>query len=87
MTIKPKYISDNGPAQSLKKSVLSKLSEKRIGTTFNVQIKGENLHSKCGWTPFEGYDAIFPVATVLRGKPIVKDGELQEEISGQMLSV
>ncbi|MFA5312586.1 MAG: dihydroorotase, partial [Methanomassiliicoccales archaeon] len=24
-----------------------------------VRIVGESLHSKCGWTPFEGWDAIF----------------------------
>lgn len=43
------------------------------------KIAGEDLHSKCGWTPFEGYDAIFPVAVFLRGKLIVKDRKIAEK--------
>ena len=34
----------------------------------NVEpIRAEDLHTKCGWTPFEGRDAIFPEWTMLRG--------------------
>ena len=31
------------------------------------QIRGEALHSKCGWTPFEGRRAVFPELTLVRG--------------------
>jgi dihydroorotase len=31
------------------------------------QIEGEALHSKCGWTPFEGREAVFPEITVVGG--------------------
>jgi len=41
-----------------------------------VKIKVANLHSKCGWTPFEGMKAIFPTHTMVRGEWIVEDGEL-----------
>ncbi|MFO1534859.1 MAG: dihydroorotase [Thermoplasmatota archaeon] len=34
------------------------------------------LHSKCGWTPFEGHNAILPSHTFLAGHPIVQEGEL-----------
>ncbi|MDI6902695.1 MAG: dihydroorotase [Methanocellales archaeon] len=41
-------------------------------------IKDRNLHSKAGWTPFEGMDAIFPKMTFVRGE-IVYDGEIVGE--------
>lgn len=42
----------------------------------NIQtIKGDNLHSKAGWTPYEGMDAIFPEYTLSRGE-IVWDGDI-----------
>jgi dihydroorotase len=42
----------------------------------NVQIiKGDNLHSKAGWTPYEGMEAIFPEYTLSRGE-VVWDGEV-----------
>lgn len=40
------------------------------------QIKGEKLHSKCGWTAFENYDAVFPRMTFVRGEPVIEDWEL-----------
>jgi dihydroorotase len=30
-------------------------------------VSGEWLHSKCGWTPFEGLDGVFPEWTLVRG--------------------
>jgi dihydroorotase len=30
-------------------------------------VSGEWLHSKCGWTPFEGFDGVFPEWTLVRG--------------------
>jgi dihydroorotase len=41
------------------------------------QIKTDKLHSKCGWTPYEGMTCIFPKMTVVRGKIVVKDGNLE----------
>jgi len=36
-------------------------------------IEADELHSRCGWTPFEGCDALFPLATFRRGRPIYVD--------------
>jgi dihydroorotase len=41
-------------------------------------IKDSNLHSKAGWTPFEGMDAVFPKMTFVRGE-IMYDGEIVGE--------
>ncbi len=30
-------------------------------------VGGDALHSRCGWTPFEGWPGVFPSLTVLRG--------------------
>ncbi|MXR51946.1 dihydroorotase [Halovenus sp. WSH3] len=32
------------------------------------QIRAGDLHTNCDWTPFEGWDAIFPEWTMLRGQ-------------------
>jgi len=36
-------------------------------------IRGAELHSKCGWTPFEGLCGVFPDLTLVRGTPIYAD--------------
>lgn len=41
-------------------------------------IKDRNLHSKAGWTSFEGMNAIFPKMTMVRGE-VVFDGEIVGE--------
>ncbi len=47
------------------------------------RVKGEDLHYRCGWSPFEGWEAIFPRATFLRGELIFRDGELQRPPYGR----
>ncbi len=41
------------------------------------KIKLDNLHSKCGWTPYEGWTAIFPTHLFVRGEKLIEDNELQ----------
>ena len=36
-------------------------------------IDADRLHSKCNWTPFEGHNGVFPVATLVRGQPAYAD--------------
>ncbi len=43
-----------------------------------VDVSAENLHQKCGWTPYEGQSAIFPRLVVGPGGILVEDGELQQ---------
>jgi len=38
-------------------------------------IRARNLHSKCGWTPYEGIPAVFPKRVFLRGQQVVQDWE------------
>ena len=40
-----------------------------------TQIIGDNLHSKCGWTPYEGHRAVFPSRVILGGEQVYFDGE------------
>ena len=40
--------------------------------------------SKCGWTPFDGFEATgWPVATIVRGSFIMRDGEITRKGAGQ----
>ncbi len=38
-------------------------------------IDGDRLHSKCGWSPFEGFQAIFPKNVISNDELIVDDNE------------
>ncbi|WP_321507333.1 dihydroorotase [uncultured Methanoregula sp.] len=40
-----------------------------------VPIDPDNLHSRCGWTPFEGMPAVFPSVVVMGGQVVFRDGE------------
>ncbi len=47
------------------------------------EITGRWLASKCGWSPFEGMTVTgWPMATVLRGRVVMRDGELQGDPLG-----
>ncbi|MEM0492680.1 MAG: dihydroorotase [Candidatus Thermoplasmatota archaeon] len=44
----------------------------------NVELVDEDkLHYKCGWTPFQGWPAIFPEDVILRGGYIIENREIQ----------
>ena len=49
-------------------------------------VKGRDLHSKCGWTPFEGREALFPQAVFLRGNLVLRDGQTMSERRGREVS-
>jgi dihydroorotase len=40
------------------------------------KINAEKLHSRAEWTPFDGFEAIFPKTTIVRGI-VVYDGDLE----------
>lgn len=48
-------------------------------------IRGRDLHSKCGWTPFEGREAIFPQTVFLRGNVVIEDGAIVGDRKGREL--
>jgi dihydroorotase len=39
-------------------------------------ITFEKLHSKCGWTPFEGFQGIFPSTVIIRGEKVIDDHQM-----------
>jgi dihydroorotase len=48
------------------------------------EITADWLQSKCGWSPFEGMRVTgWPMATILRGRIVMRDGELAETPSGE----
>jgi len=42
-----------------------------------VKIRSDNLHSKCGWSPFEDWSAVFPECVFVRGEKLIDDHEIQ----------
>ncbi len=40
-----------------------------------VTIEADSLHSRCGWTPFEGRMAVFPSRVIMGGEIVFEDGE------------
>ncbi|MBN2066094.1 MAG: dihydroorotase [Candidatus Thermoplasmatota archaeon] len=42
-----------------------------------TKITADMLHSKCGWTPFEKFPAIFPLHLFIRGEKLIEDREIQ----------
>ncbi len=49
------------------------------------RITPRRTRYKCGWTPFEGMEGIFPKTVYLRGERIVEDGEAIAEGGGRPL--
>jgi len=49
----------------------------------SVRIEADSLHSKCGWTPYERREAIFPVSVFLRGEELIKEGSIVGERKGR----
>lgn len=49
-----------------------------------IEIKNENIESKCGWSPFDGYKFKgTPVATIINGEIKMKDGKILGHPSGK----
>jgi len=44
------------------------------------EIRGEDLNSKCGWTPFEGRRGVFPELTLVRGEVVYRDDEFGDAV-------
>jgi dihydroorotase len=52
----------------------------------SVTIKNEMIASKCAWTPFDNYKVKgFPVATIVNGSIVMKDGKVVAESLGKPL--
>ena len=48
------------------------------------EITGDWLASKCGWSPFEGTRVTgWPMMTWIRGRAVMRDGELQGPPAGR----
>ncbi|HJS80815.1 MAG TPA: dihydroorotase [Vitreimonas sp.] len=47
-------------------------------------IRAEDQATRCGWTPFDGFEAQgWPMATIIRGNVVMRDGEIVAPASGE----
>jgi dihydroorotase len=47
------------------------------------EIRGEDRHSNCGWTPFEGKRGVFPRLTMVGGRVVYENGEDGERFADE----
>jgi dihydroorotase len=40
-----------------------------------VRVRADDLHSRCGWTPFEGMPAAFPATVIMGGEVVYRNGD------------
>jgi dihydroorotase len=51
-----------------------------------ITIKNENIESKCGWSPFDGYEFKgTPVSTIINGQIKMRDGKILGDPEGKAL--
>ncbi len=46
-----------------------------VDTTETTELRAAERHTDCGWTPFEGFDAVFPEWTMVRGTTVFERGD------------
>ena len=51
------------------------------------RIRERDLHYKCGWSPYDGMNAIFPRDVFIRGERVIGDGELEAERLGKFITL
>ena len=49
-------------------------------------IDADTLHTKCSWTPFDGFDGVFPIFTMVRGRIVFEDGRFGDPIGQNVRS-
>ena len=54
-----------------------------LDTGESREIRADNLHSKCAWTPYDGMNGMFPKAVFLRGEIMIEDGAQIGERNGR----
>ncbi|XTZ13098.1 MAG: dihydroorotase, partial [cyanobacterium endosymbiont of Rhopalodia inflata] len=48
--------------------------------------KRENLQTKCGWSPFEGWELTgWPIVTIVGGQVVYERGKLNTNVRGNSL--
>ena len=51
-----------------------------------IEIKNENIESKCGWSPFDGLKFKgTPVSTIIAGQVKMRDGKILGDPEGKPL--
>jgi len=54
-----------------------------VDMAMSSEIKADRMHSKCGWTAFEGMSGIFPRTVFARGEIMIDNGSLVGDQKGR----
>lgn len=58
-----------------------------VDTSNITKIRDRDLHYKCGWSPYEGFSAIFPHTTIVGGEIVIEDREFVGERAGKFVKI
>ncbi len=51
------------------------------------RVRSKDLHYKCGWTPYEGFEAIYPHTVIVGGEYVIEGGEFVGERMGKFVKI
>ena len=55
-----------------------------IDMKMRKKVRNDSLFTKCGWSPFDGYELRgWPVKTIVNGNLVFDDGEIYENVKGK----
>ena len=76
-------LTSHGPGRVFGMAGKGRLAEGYDGDLTLVDLKARrtisaaDTASRCGWTPFDGFEAkAWPIATIIRGRVVMRDGDL-----------
>lgn len=59
-----------------------------IDMKLRKKIRNDGLFTKCGWSPFEGFELSgWPVKTIVNGNVVFGDGEVRDKVKGRGVEV
>jgi dihydroorotase len=57
-----------------------------VDLTHTQPVRREDLQTKCGWSPFEGWELTgWPQVTIVGGQIVYYRGQFNEQVRGQAL--
>ena len=82
-------LTSHGPGRVFGMAGKGRLAEGYDGDLTLVDLKARrtisaaDTASRCGWTPFDGFEAkVWPIATIIRGRVVMRDDEVIAEGTG-----
>ena len=74
------------PTAAVRVAAVSAIDLVLVDLARSQTLTNAMMRSRCGWTPFDGLEVTgWPVATILRGSIVMRDGAIQGTPQGRKL--